>query len=155
MIIYIISILIVLFCISTSMGSIYSLYYVSEKNQKKWECVNVNDEHLVIGKINNKQDAECMYIPGTAGCFILVKSEKNEENEEKCNNIINNYPLPKIDNKEILMSNFSCGKNGTNEEIWGNTGYENKNSECYKIREEKSLINEGKKWLNKTFIKRK
>ena len=155
MIISIISILVVLFCITTSIGGVYSLYYVSEQNQKKWECIDINDKHLIIGKINNKKDAECVYIPGTPGCFIISKSKKQEENDEKCNNIINNYPLPKIDNKEIPMTNFSCGKNSTNEEIWGNTGYENKNSNCYKIREEKSLINEAKKWLNKTFVKRK
>lgn len=144
-----IDVFIILCCIFSSMifiTSIIDLWDISNKNSKKWECVKVNDSYYVMGKLNDKGDSECMYIPETVGCFIIT-------NPEECKNIIDNYPEPVIQNQKTNLGIYSCGKNSTNEELWKNTGYEKSDSACSVILREKSLVSESKKWLSKTFGK--
>ena len=151
--IIVIIIFLLLSCISSSLTTGGGLYYIGDQESKKWSCIPINETQNVIGRINNSGNAECMSIQNTAGCYILLKPEKREDLQKICKSTIDTYPMVKVDNKTLPMENYTCGKNSTNEKLWNNTGYENKDDSCYKIKKERSITNEIKNWLNKTFGK--
>ena len=149
--------IICIFCSVMSVGSSGVVWYNADINQKKWECIKIGNSKNVVGKINRKGDSECMYMEGTGGCYVITdpkningKIDNNKLNKE-CNNIINNYPVPTVDNKKINLDIYSCGVGSTNEELWNTTGYENKKSACSIILEKKGLLSESEKWLRQSF----
>lgn len=150
--IIVIFIITLLFCSTISASIAGGLWYNADQTQKNWECIPRSGSDVVIGRVNKKGDSECMYIPETGGCFVMTSNSKNDL-EKKCKNIIKNYPSPMIENQTLLLDTYTCGKNSTFEKLWNGTGYEDKDYDCYKIRQEKSLLNENQKFLRQTFGK--
>jgi hypothetical protein len=120
--------LILITCTSFCLSILFMYFY--KQDSKKWTCIPDNSKY-VIGRINNSNNAECMYDPNNVGCFIVEK--------ENCNNFINNYPNVKYKNKNINLDLYTCGENSTNALLWNDTGY-NQNNSCGKILNAKSII---------------
>jgi hypothetical protein len=151
----------IIISLSCIVSIIAGLYYIGDKNSKELECIMLDERKSVVGRLNDKGDSECIYIPDTNGCYIISHPFENlqlqkKELDETCKKTIENYPSIVIDGKNTKGDIYTCGKNSTNEKLWSNTGYESEKDMCYKIREEKSIFSEIKKWLNmmqKRYIK--
>jgi hypothetical protein len=126
MIIIVFIICICIMCISSSLIAIY--FYKRNFTTWDWKVINKSDNKYIIGRIN-KDDSECMTNKGGIGCYIFIAKEDNELDD-----IIKDYPIVKINNKNEILDIYTCGKNSVNEELWGVTGYENENTECSFIK---------------------
>jgi len=94
-----------------------------------------------VGRMS-KGDAECMYENGQVGCSSIMASLGSDNKydikraKEECNNYIVHYPdvTLKSSGKLINLKPYRCGKNGENYKLWNNTGYDNPDDECYRIK---------------------
>ena len=154
--------LLVMCCLLFVSGISSFIFYNVDKRQKKWDCIRLNDKHTVVGRINQKRDSECMYMIDTPGCFVISNPRdefgkryapeiEEEKLKEECQNMIDNYPnpiVPIVNGSTVKLGIYSCGQGSTHQKLWNQTGYEDNKSDCYVIKERRSLLNEAKTWFN-------
>lgn len=115
--------------------------------------MSIKPNQYIVSRINDKTlEAECVYDPKNVGCFIIRPSkiddgdeDDKEDLKEQCDNVINNYPTVKLKNDStVKFDSYSCGRNSTNFKMWNTTGYDNPKDMCYKMLQERSILNEMK-----------
>jgi hypothetical protein len=137
------TLIIVLVSVCSIMSSISGVlgvsgyYYKYYNTVGKWNCTLTNTGNYIVSRINNGE-SECISEKDGVGCYSITGTgqsyvERKKSAEDICKNIIQNYPNVTLNNKNINMEVYTCGKNSTNQRLWGNTGYESKNDTCSQI----------------------
>ena len=134
-----------------------ALYIKAKQNVQKWKCTNVGSDKYVVSRLNSDMNATCMYDPKSVGCFIIKPDSFNDvvdnaDLKQQCDNFINNYPVvTPPENESTTFEEYTCGENSINQKLWKLTGYESPKDMCYKIKNDRSVVNEMKN-ISKTLL---
>jgi len=129
-------------------------YYLTNIGTSDWQCIDTSLGGIPlysVGRIS-KGDAECMYEEGQVGCSSIMAPIESENEydlksaKDDCKNYIDNYPNVTLKTGQKLnLKPYKCGKSGENYKLWNNTGYDDPDEDCYKI---KNNVNVFEKYIN-------
>jgi hypothetical protein len=139
------------------------LYFKASEASKQWQCIESKpDKAYIIGRMTDDGNSECMYTPDGVGCYILTPKHIDNDPAKpidkaklktECNNFIKNYPtVTPVDGTTTALGPYTCGQSpSTHYSLWSVTGYEDPESDCNKILNEKGVVPEAQKYLGSLF----
>jgi hypothetical protein len=133
------------------------LYFKATEGSREWQCIETKPEtEYVIGRLTENGDSECMYNPDGVGCYVITPSKPFDQAklDTECKNFIKNYPTvtPADATAPVALGPYTCGESpSTNYSLWSVTGYEDPESTCSKIYNERNVVPEVQKYIGSLF----